>query len=75
MVGRGWDAYVQGANKLVDPVVGKPLQGAIRQWAVAAVEEAYGFWILWQIHGGFEGLSGWVWRVRRSSGGSSGFAC
>ena len=47
-----WDAYVKGANKLVEPLVGKPLlDGAIR-----AVEESYGFWLLWQIHGGFGGL-------------------
>lgn len=51
-----WDAYVKGANKLVDPLVGKQLDGVIRRWAVGAVEESYGFWLLWQIHGGFEGL-------------------
>ena len=51
-----WDAYVKAANKLADPVIGKSLDGAIRRYAVGAVEESYGFWLLWQIHGGFEGL-------------------
>lgn len=30
--------------------------GPIGMWARAATEDALGFWLLWHIHGGFDGL-------------------
>ena len=49
---RTWDAYSKGVNRLVGPAAG-PL--AQRLAAPAAVD-LVGFWVVWHLHGGFEGL-------------------
>jgi hypothetical protein len=49
---RAWDAYAGGVNRAAGPAL-RPL--AKRVAAPAAVD-LVGFWLVWQLHGGFEGL-------------------
>lgn len=49
---RAWDA-VPGTAKLDGPALNVPVVSAV---ARGRVEEALGFWLLWRIHGGFDGL-------------------
>ena len=47
---RAWDAYAGAVNRT--PVV----QSATRWLAGRKVEDLVGFWLLWHLEGGFEGL-------------------
>lgn len=47
-----WDAYSRGVNKVAVPL----LMPAIRWRASILTEDMAGFWLLWQLEGGFEGL-------------------
>ncbi|MHB1974402.1 MAG: hypothetical protein ACYCR4_08980 [Acidimicrobiales bacterium] len=49
-----WDA-VPGSSKYTTPI-SLPIVGAI---ARSRTEELLGFWLLWHIHGGFDGLERW----------------
>jgi hypothetical protein len=49
---RAWDAYANTVNRLAAPAVG-PL--AKRVAAPVAVD-LIGFWLVWHLHGGFDGL-------------------
>ncbi|MBZ5740334.1 hypothetical protein [Nocardioides mangrovi] len=52
-----WDAYKAATRKYVDPVVDKtPLGDAIRSYSANRVGDALGFWVMWKLYGGFEGL-------------------
>lgn len=47
-----WEKYVSGVRKVVEPAV-TPLA---RRWGASAIADLVGFWALWHLHGGFEGL-------------------
>ena len=49
---RAWDE-VPGTTKLDGPPLNVSVMSTV---ARGRVEEAFGFWLLWRIHGGFEGL-------------------
>jgi hypothetical protein len=49
---RAWDAYAEKVNEIASPVV-EPL--AVRIAAPMAVD-LVGFWVVWHVEGGFEGL-------------------
>src|SRR5438046_2774709 len=53
---RAWDAYAAAVNKTVGPVlvpiISRAAEPVAREW----VEDLVGFWILWHLYGGFEGL-------------------
>jgi len=49
---RAWDAYSKGVKKVATPLVA-PLAEKI---AGAAVIDLAGFWLVWHLEGGFEGL-------------------
>ena len=51
-----WDAYVKVTNKVLNPLVGAPVGALAKRYSVAVVNDLVGFWLLWHLHGGFEGL-------------------
>ena len=49
---RGWESYVGAVGKVTTPAV-KPL---VRKYAAGSVVDLVGFWAVWHLEGGFEGL-------------------
>ena len=49
---RAWDAYAVAVNKAAAPVV----EPFARKAAVPVMMDLAGFWLLWHVEGGFEGL-------------------
>jgi len=49
---RAWDAYARGVNKIGVPL----LEPVARRLAASQVADLVGFWVIWHLHGGFEGL-------------------
>lgn len=49
---RAWTAYAETVNRLTGPAV-EPLAKKI---AAPAAVDLIGFWLVWHLHGGFEGL-------------------
>lgn len=49
---RAWEGYVSGVGKVTTPVL-KPL---VRKYAAGSVVDLIGFWAIWHLEGGFEGL-------------------
>jgi hypothetical protein len=47
-----WDAYQSGVKKIVDPVA-EPLA---RRYGAGVITDLVGFWMLWHVYGGFDGL-------------------
>jgi hypothetical protein len=53
---RAWDAYVRAIGRAVTPAA-MPLTGpVIRRFSVNKAVDLVGFWVMWHLHGGFEGL-------------------
>ena len=53
---KAWDAYVRGVNRTVTPVFEPVLDPAARKIAGKLTSDAVGFWLMWHLEGGFEGL-------------------
>lgn len=52
-----WDAYAGATKKFVKPAIEKtPLGDAITSLSANKVSDLIGFWLLWHLYGGFEGL-------------------
>jgi len=51
-----WDAYARMTNKLLDPVIGAPVEALAQRVGVAVTSDMVGFWLMWHLHGGFDGL-------------------
>jgi len=51
---RAWDGYSSAVNKVAGPV----LQPVVRPIARTVTFDAMGFWLVWHLEGGFEGLQG-----------------
>jgi hypothetical protein len=49
---RAWDSY----SKAVNQIAGPPLQPVIERIAAPMTADLMGFWLCWQLEGGFEGL-------------------
>jgi len=49
---RAWEGYVAGVGKVTTPVL-KPL---VRLYAAGSIVDLIGFWAVWHLEGGFEGL-------------------
>jgi len=53
---RAWDEYVKFVNKTVTPVIAPFASPAVAPLARQMVEDLIGFWVMWHLYGGFEGL-------------------
>lgn len=49
---RAWDAYAGAVNKVSLPV----LTPFVRMYAAGSITDLIGFWAVWHLEGGFEGL-------------------
>jgi len=53
---RSWDAYHGAVQKTVTPALSPLLNAATAPAARSVVEDLVGFWVMWHLYGGFEGL-------------------
>ena len=53
---KAWDAYVAGVKKTIYPSVAPFIEPALQPVARQMVEDLVGFWVMWHLYGGFEGL-------------------
>jgi hypothetical protein len=53
---RAWDAYAKAVNRVAIPVMLPTVQKVSRHLAARCVGDMIGFWVLWHLQGGFEGL-------------------
>lgn len=51
-----WDTYVRAIDRLARPTVDTLLGPSIKSYSVGRVSDLIGFWMLWQLHGGFQGV-------------------
>jgi hypothetical protein len=49
---RTWEAYARRVNAITGPM----LRGPIRHAGATETADMLGFWLLWHLYGGFEGL-------------------
>jgi hypothetical protein len=49
---KAWDAYAGAVNKVTIPV----LTPFVRMYAAGSITDLIGFWAVWHLEGGFEGL-------------------
>jgi hypothetical protein len=49
---RAWDTYAGAVNKVTLPV----LTPFVRMYAAGSITDLIGFWAVWHLEGGFEGL-------------------
>ena len=53
---RAWDAYSRTVNKVALPVLGPAVEKVAWTYAGKVIEDMAGFWLLWHLEGGYEGL-------------------
>jgi hypothetical protein len=53
---RAWEMYSRGVNKVAGPVLHPMLRPLAEAWSVSKVSDLLGFWLLWHLEGGFDGL-------------------
>lgn len=51
-----WDEYVRVTNKYAGPVLKPALDPIVRPAALNMTADLFGFWLIWHLEGGFEGL-------------------
>jgi hypothetical protein len=51
-----WDAYARAVNEKLGPTLHPLIQPAAAPVARTMVADLIGFWTLWHLHGGFEGM-------------------
>lgn len=51
-----WDAYARTVNRVTLPVLEPVITAAATRIAATQTADLVGFWMLWHLHGGFEGL-------------------
>ena len=49
---RAWDSYASAVGKVAAPV----LKPAVHMYAAGSMVDLVGFWAIWHLEGGFEGL-------------------
>lgn len=49
---KAWDAYVGAVGKVATPA----LRPVVRMYAAGSIVDLVGFWTVWHLEGGFEGL-------------------
>lgn len=53
---KAWDQYAAFVNKTVTPAIAPFVGPAVAPVARQMVEDMIGFWVIWHLYGGFEGL-------------------
>jgi hypothetical protein len=53
---RAWDAYAKRVNQVAMPILLPTVQKVSRHLAARWVGDMIGFWVLWHLQGGFDGL-------------------
>lgn len=53
---KAWKAYVKAVDRRTPPFVRQKLESAMEPLASQVVEDLIGFWVMWHLYGGFEGL-------------------
>ena len=53
---RAWAAYAKKTNQLFGPALRPLVEPAARKLAPAITVDLFGFWLIWHLEGGFEGL-------------------
>ncbi len=53
---RAWDQYAALVNRTVTPAIAPFVKPAVDPLARQMVEDMIGFWVMWHLYGGFEGL-------------------
>jgi hypothetical protein len=51
---RAWESYARGVNRAAMPL----LERVAKRVSAAVVTDLVGFWLVWHVKGGFEGLEG-----------------
>lgn len=51
-----WKAYVKAVDRRVPPFVKTKIESAALPLGTQIVEDMIGFWVMWHLYGGFEGL-------------------
>ena len=49
---RSWEAYIGAVTKVTTPAL-RPL---VRKYAAGSILDLVGFWVVWHLEGGFEGM-------------------
>ena len=56
---KAWEAYARTAGKLATgPVLGPSVMPLAKYLGINQTADLLGFWLMWQLEGGFEGLLG-----------------
>ncbi len=53
---QAWDAYSRTVNRVAMPVLEPLVRPIAVKYAGRLVEDLVGFWLIWHLEGGFEGL-------------------
>ena len=53
---RAWEQYVGVIRKTIYPSLAPFVEPAIEPLSCQVVEDLVGFWVMWHLYGGFEGL-------------------
>jgi hypothetical protein len=53
---QAWDAYAATVGKAARPVLGPVVMPLAKALAARWVEDLLGFWLIWHLEGGFDGL-------------------
>jgi hypothetical protein len=53
---RAWDAYSKGVREVSDPLLSPFVAPLARRVAIGQVLDLAGFWMMWHLEGGFDGL-------------------
>ena len=53
---RAWDAYARGVERVAAPVLRPALRPLVHMYAAGSIVDLVGFWAVWHLEGGFEGL-------------------
>jgi hypothetical protein len=53
---KAWNAYVKAVDRRVPPFVKTKIEAAGLPLGTQIVEDMIGFWVMWHLYGGFEGL-------------------
>lgn len=53
---KAWNAYVKAVDRRTPPFLKARMTTALEPWGAQMVEDMIGFWVIWHLYGGFEGL-------------------